>query len=169
MISELLVLAIFPGLLMAAACWDVASFTIPNWIAGALLAMFAVMIFALHMTPGVFGAHLLAGFIGLVAGFTLFALGYVGGGDAKLFACTCLALGLSDLTAYAVVASLFGGLLTLGMLAMRKMPVPRILAAQGWIMRLHDEKQGIPYGVALALGALVLLPYTDLFRTAISG
>jgi prepilin peptidase CpaA len=169
MIAELLILAVFPALLMAAACWDVASFTIPNWIQLAMLGIFAVLVFALHMTPSVFGAHLLAGFIGLVAGFTLFALGYVGGGDAKLFACTTLALGLGDLTSYAVVASLFGGVLTLFLIAMRKVPVPRAFAAQDWIMRLHDDKAGIPYGVALALGGLVVLPYTDLFRAAIAG
>jgi prepilin peptidase CpaA len=169
MLAEIIVLAVFPCLLMAAACWDVASFTIPNWIQAALIAMFAALVFALHMTPAIVGAHLLAGFVGLVAGFTLFSLGYVGGGDAKLFACTTLALGLSDLTSYAVLASLFGGGLTLSLLVMRKVPMPRAFATQGWIMRLHDDKEGIPYGVALALGALVLLPYTDLFRAATAG
>jgi prepilin peptidase CpaA len=169
MLSQFLVLAIFPGLLMAAACWDVASFTIPNWVQVALIGVFAALAFALPMTASVFGAHLLAGFVGLVAGFTLFALGYIGGGDAKLFACTSLALGLHDLTGYAVLASLFGGALTLSLIAIRKVPMPRAFAAQTWIMRLHDDRQGIPYGVALALGGVVILPYTDLFRAATGG
>ncbi|MGH6870617.1 MAG: A24 family peptidase [Rhizomicrobium sp.] len=169
MLAEFLVLAALPGLLVAAACWDVASFTIPNFLQAGMLALFAALAIAVHMSWPVLGLHLAAGGIGLAAGFTLFALGYIGGGDAKLFAVTALALGLHDLLEFALVASLFGGALTLGLLTMRKLPMPRVLVAQGWIMRLHDDKEGIPYGVALALGALVILPYTELFRAAIAG
>ncbi|HEY2071107.1 MAG TPA: prepilin peptidase [Rhizomicrobium sp.] len=169
MLAEFVVLVLLPGLLVAAASWDAASFTIPNFIPLALIASFALLIFAGHMTPAIFGGHLLAGFIGLIAGFTLFALGYVGGGDAKLFAATALMLGLDDLPRFALIASVFGGGLTLSLLMMRKMPLPRAFAAQGWIARLHDDREGIPYGIALALGALVILPYTDLFRLATGG
>jgi prepilin peptidase CpaA len=169
MFAEFLVLVLLPGLLVAAACWDVASFTIPNFIQLGLLTVFAVVVLATGMPAAVFGDHLIAGFIGLVAGFTLFALGYVGGGDAKLFACTALVFGLHDLLDYAVIASLFGGLLTLTLLMGRKVPLPSSFATQGWIMRLHDDREGIPYGVALASGALVLLPYTEFFRGATGG
>jgi prepilin peptidase CpaA len=166
MIAELLVLLVLPALLATAAGWDLASFTIPNFIQVALLAVFVVLVFALGMSPGVFAMHLLAGLLGLMAGFALFALGYVGGGDAKLFACVALALGLNDLLDYAVLASIFGGALTLCLLMGRKMPLPRFLAEQSWILRLHDEREGIPYGVALALGAFVILPHTEIFRAA---
>jgi prepilin peptidase CpaA len=166
MIAELLVLLVLPALLATAAGWDIASFTIPNFIQVALLVVFAVLVFALGMSPAVFAAHLLAGFVGLMIGFTLFALGYVGGGDAKLFACVALALGLHDLLDYAMTASIFGGVLTLCLLAGRRVPLPRILAEQSWILRLHDEREGIPYGVALALGAFVILPHTEIFRAA---
>jgi prepilin peptidase CpaA len=166
MIAELLVLLVLPALLATAAGWDIASFTIPNFIQVALLVVFAALVFALGMSPAVFAAHLLAGFVGLMIGFTLFALGYVGGGDAKLFACVALALGLHDLLDYAMTASIFGGVLTLCLLAGRRVPLPRILAEQSWILRLHDEREGIPYGVALALGAFVILPHTEIFRAA---
>jgi prepilin peptidase CpaA len=169
MFAEILVVAMFPALLVAAACWDVASFTIPNFIPVCLLAVFALAALAAGMPPGLAGMHILAGFVGLAVGFTLFALGFIGGGDAKLFACVALAFGLGDLLPYAVVASIFGGGLTLALLAARKIPLPRSLAAQGWITRLHDDRQGIPYGVALALGALVLLPHTEFFRLATGG
>ena len=43
------------------------------------------------------GLHLLAGFIGLAMGFTLFALGYIGGGDAKLFAAVRAVAGASKI------------------------------------------------------------------------
>ena len=161
-----LIMIVLPALLVAAAAWDLASFTIPNGIQLALLAGFAAFIFASHMTPGVFSGHLLAGFLGLVIGFSLFALGYIGGGDAKLFACTCLWFGMHDLLLYALVASLFGGALTLALLTMRKLPLPAALSGQGWLLRLHDARQGIPYGVALASGAFCILPQAEVFRAA---
>jgi prepilin peptidase CpaA len=39
------------------------------------------------------------------------------------------------------------------------------LASREWIVRLHEPRAGIPYGVALAAGALAILPYTELFRS----
>jgi prepilin peptidase CpaA len=44
--------------------------------------------------------------------------------------------------------------------------LPQILADQPWIARLADRKEGVPYGVALAVAALTVLPDTELFRLA---
>ena len=169
MFAEVLVLALLPLLLAAAAGWDLASFTIPNFLQAALLAGFAVLAVALHLGASAIGLHVLAGLIGLLLGFALFALGYVGGGDAKLFAVVLLWLGLKDLMPYTLVATVLGGVLTLGLLALRRLPLPAILARQAWILRLHDSKAGVPYGVALAAGVLVILPGTDIFRLAAGG
>lgn len=166
MAAELLVVFVLPALLALAAGWDLASYKIPNRLQLALLAGFAVYVFAAPLSVGAVGLHLLAGFLGLVVGFTLFSLGYIGGGDAKLFAAVALWLGFRDLAAYAVAASLLGGGLTLGILMLRRLPMPAPLLGQGWLLRLHDEKAGIPYGVALALGAFVILPQTEIFRLA---
>jgi prepilin peptidase CpaA len=163
-IGEILVLAVLPALLLVAACWDLASFTIPNFLQAALLALFLLFVVATGMSAASFGGHLLAGFIGLVAGFTLFSLGYIGGGDAKLFACISLWLGLADLPSYALVASVLGGGLTLALLSFRSLPLPGVLARQSWIMRLHDRAEGVPYGVALAAGAVAIVLYTDGLR-----
>jgi prepilin peptidase CpaA len=53
-------------------------------------------------------------------------------------------------------------------LALRRLPLPALLARQSWILRLHDSHAGIPYGVALAAGVLVVLPGTEIFRLAAS-
>lgn len=166
MISEFLVLAVFPALLMAAAVWDVTSYTIPNAISLALLATFAALALTAGMNMEMLGWHLLAGVAGLAIGFTLFAFNLVGGGDAKLFACTALILGLGDLAQYALLATLLGGGLTLGILALRRMPLPQFMAAQSWVLRLHESGEAIPYGVALSLAAFILLPQTEIFRAA---
>jgi prepilin peptidase CpaA len=160
---------VLPALLLAAAVWDVASYTIPNVLQLGLLAAFALLMIVHPLGAGAFGMHLLAGFIGLVAGFTLFALGYIGGGDAKLFACVALWFGMDDLLPYTLIASVFGGALTLGLLSMRKWPLPAALASQGWLLRLHDESEGIPYGAALAAGAFFILSQSEIFRAVLAG
>jgi prepilin peptidase CpaA len=169
MIAQFLLLAVFPGLLAAAAGWDLASFTIPNFLTLALAAAFVPFALALGLSPGVFGFHLLAGMIGLAAGFALFALGYIGGGDAKLFAGVALWLGPHDLPLYALVATILGGFLALMLLALRQLPLPAGLARQDWILKLHDQCSGIPYGVALTAGVFLLLPQTEILRLAASG
>jgi prepilin peptidase CpaA len=168
-IGEILVLAAFPALLLAAACWDLVSFTIPNSIQAALVASFLVFAVATGMPLASFGGHLLAGFIGLAVGFALFALRYIGGGDAKLFACASLWLGLSDLPSYALTASLLGGALTLALLSFRSLPLPDLLSRQSWVARLHSHASGVPYGVALSAGALAVVLYTDGLRSGMLG
>jgi len=164
--AEILVMVVLPVLLALAAGWDLASFTIPNLLSAAVAAAFILFLAMVPLGASAIAWHLAAGFAGLVAGFALFALGYIGGGDAKLFAAVTLWLGFHDLAAYALAASLLGGLLTLAILLLRQYPLPALAARQAWIIRLHAEKSGIPYGVALAAGAFVLLPHTEIFRLA---
>jgi prepilin peptidase CpaA len=166
MISEALLLLVVPALLALAAGWDLTSFTIPNFISLALIAAFALFAALVHMTPGAIGMHAAAGGVGLVAGFALFAFGVIGGGDAKLFAATALWFGFAHMLDFLLAASLFGGGLALAILSLRSLPLPAMLSGQGWLVRLHDAKSGIPYGVALAAGALVVLPHTELYRLA---
>ena len=168
MISEFLVFAALPALLIAAAGWDLASYTIPNFLQAALLFAFLLFAMTAGMSLASFGWHMLAGAVALALGFALFACGFVGGGDAKLFACAALWFGLGDLADYALLASIFGGALTLGLLSFRKIPLPDAFRKLNWLMRLHDEKAGIPYGAALAAGAFAVLPYTDVFRMGVA-
>jgi prepilin peptidase CpaA len=166
MIAEILVIVALPLLLVGAAGWDLASFTIPNFINVAVIAVFPLFALAAGLPMAAVGLHLLAGFLGLAIGFTLFALGYIGGGDAKLFAGIALWLGFADLMPYALLASVCGGFLTLALLMVRQWPLPAVLAGQPWILKLHDRRSGVPYGVALAAGAFILLPHTEIFRLA---
>ncbi|HUO92255.1 MAG TPA: prepilin peptidase [Rhizomicrobium sp.] len=168
MIAEFVIFVMLPALLIAAAGWDLASYTIPNFLQAALIAAFFLFAFTSGMTTTQFSQHLIAGGLGLAIGFTVFAFGYVGGGDAKLFMSVALWFGLGDMADFALAASLFGGVLTLALLSFRKLPLPAQLTSQGWILRLHDEKAGIPYGAALAAGAFAVLPYTDVFRLAVT-
>jgi len=152
--------------LLLAAGWDIASYTIPNFIQIGLILAFAAFALATGISLPIAGNHALAGLVGLVAGFALFAFGYIGGGDAKLFACVALWLGFRDLPAYALVACVLGGGLSLAILTARKFPLPAALAQYPWVLRLHDSRSGVPYGVALAAGLFLILPQTEVFRLA---
>jgi prepilin peptidase CpaA len=167
MLAQLLVLFVVPALLAASAGWDLASYTIPNFLSVALIALFAVFAIAAGLPGAAIGSHALAGLSGLAIGFALFAFGLIGGGDAKLFAAAALWLGFGELLEYAVVTSLIGGVLALALISLRRLPIPATLAGRGWVARLHDAKAGIPYGVALASAALFVLPHTDVFRVAV--
>jgi len=162
--AEILVLLVLPALLALAAGWDLASYTIPNMLPLAIIGAFLVFALVAGLSGAVFGGHLAAGAVGLAAGFALFAAGLIGGGDAKLFAATALWFGFQDLAYYALFASMLGGGLTLVLLAMRQIPLPALLARQPWLLRLHDTRAGIPYGAALAAGALVVLPQAEILR-----
>jgi prepilin peptidase CpaA len=96
----------------------------------------------------------------LAVGFAFFSRGWIGGGDAKLAAATALWLGFDHLLAYLLWASIFGGVLTILILQFRLFPLPPQLSRHGWVERLHSKDAGVPYGIALAIAALFIYPYT---------
>jgi prepilin peptidase CpaA len=168
----ILLTAFLPALLVAAAVYDLATYTIPNFISAAMFLLFAMLLAVMAMgghplSLDELGFHLLAGSIGLVAGAVFFMLRWVGGGDAKLFAAAALWLGWDTLFDYALLSAMLGGALTLGILMARQIPLPRILVTMPWLARLTDRTQGVPYGVALAIAALNMWPATELFHLAV--
>src|SRR3954469_12421608 len=96
--TSFLLVGVLPVLLVAAAIFDLTSFTIPNILPGAMLVLFLIFLLAMALSGHAvswneISGHLIAGGLALIAGMILFALGGIGGGDAKLFATICLWLG----------------------------------------------------------------------------
>ena len=106
-----------------------------------------------------FAMHFAAGALVLVVCFGMFAAGWIGGGDAKLAAVTALWFGFDQLMPYLGLAGIFGGVLTFAILTLRSSPLPEF-AGWPWLRRLHSAKEGVPYGIALAFSALLVLPET---------
>ena len=161
MILDIARLLLFPALMAFAAASDLFTMTIPNRVSLALVGGF----FALAVLSGMglqdVLAHIGAGAAVLAVAFTCFALGWIGGGDAKIVAAAALWFGFAHLLDYLLYASLFGGALTLLLLQFRQWPLPWSLGGQAWLLRLHSKETGIPYGIALAIGALMIYPETD--------
>ncbi len=153
-------LGIFLVLTAYAAASDLITMRIPNWLTLGLAAAFPVFVLAGGLPWDAVPMHLAAGALVLVVCFVLFACGWMGGGDAKLAAATALWFGFASLLDYLVIAAVAGGALTLVLLTMRAWPLPYFALSWTWLFRLHDRKSGVPYGVALALAAMIVLPHS---------
>jgi len=161
MTLDLARLFVFPALMAFAAASDLLTMTISNRVSLALAAGFLVLAPLSGMTATGMLLHIGAGALMLVIAFGCFTMGWVGGGDAKVAAAAALWFGFGHLMSYLLYASVFGGALTLLLVQFRQWPLPIGLAGQAWLSRLHAKESGIPYGIALALGALMIYPETD--------
>jgi len=153
-------LILFPAIMAVAASSDLLTMTISNRISIVLaVGFFALAAMSGTSLPEVL-SHVGAAALVLAVTFVFFIRGWIGGGDAKLAAATALWFGFDYLLNYLVYASLLGGALTLLLLQFRTVPLPPLLARQVWLQRLHQKDGGVPYGIALAVGALLVYPET---------
>jgi prepilin peptidase CpaA len=152
---------LFVGLVLAAALKDALSFTIPNWVSLALIAAFPPAALAVGMPLSGMGLNALVGAGALVAGMVMFALRWVGGGDAKLLAAVSLWVGWPAVTTLLAGTAIAGGSLAVLLVSLRSAQLrPLVLLGPPWIVRLAEPGEGVPYGVAIAAGAFAALPLT---------
>jgi prepilin peptidase CpaA len=158
-------LLVFPTVMAFAASSDFFTMTISNRISLILVAGFVALAVGTGMPVGEMLDHAGAGGLVLAVTFAFFLFGWVGGGDAKLAAATALWLGWAHLFDYLLYASVLGGVLTLALIEFRKFSMPRMLIGTAWAERLHKPGGGVPYGIALAVAALVVYPSTIWMQT----
>lgn len=152
-------LLVFPALVVVAGLKDATSYTIPNWISLVLIAAFAPVALISGASLATLGLCLAAGLAALLVGMGMFAAGWIGGGDAKLFAAAVLWLGWPAAGPFMLVTALAGGALTLGLLSLRSGWFEPVLAGSPpWVRKLGAKDGDIPYGVAIAVGALMAFP-----------
>lgn len=159
-------LMVFPALVILGGVKDLVSYRIPNWISLALIAGFlaaAAAGLAAGASPAALGLNLAVGAAGLAVGVALFALGWIGGGDAKLFAACALWLGAPVFMPFMLYTGLAGGVLTLAILGLRSTWLaPAVAGCPPWLRRLGTAGGKVPYGVAIAVGALASFPNSAL-------
>lgn len=166
-LAALMMLSLLPALVIAAGLKDLTTMTIPNWISAALLAGFLPAALLVGLGPTQIAAHLGVAVAALAVGAGLFALGWLGGGDAKLMAAASLWLGLGGTFHFVLWTALVGGLFSLLLLTARSRAIPALAGAPAWLTRLLEPKGDIPYGVAIAGGALIAFP-SSMLVTAFS-
>src|SRR5205085_10828431 len=113
MTADAIQLLLFPAIMAFAATSDLLTMTISNRISLLLAGGFFVLAIIIGMRGTEILMHISAGAVILIASFICFANGWIGGRDAKLAAATALWFGLSHPLDSLMIASLFGGALTL--------------------------------------------------------
>ena len=156
---ELGVSLFFPFLMMYAASSDLFSMTIPNRISLALIIGFFPFAYLLGVEVTQMYWHVMAFAVVLSAGFALFAVGVMGGGDVKLAASTSLWMGWTHFFEYLLLTSILGAILTIACVMLRGRYVPEPIGRIGWVHKLYNEDK-IPYGIALGAAALMVYPET---------
>jgi prepilin peptidase CpaA len=157
--------AVFPLLVIIAALKDLTTFTIPNWISIALVLAFYPVALAVGAPMGVIGLCTLVGVAGLLVGMVMFALNWIGGGDAKLLAAAALWIGWPAVLPFVLATAVAGGALALLLLQLRSaMLKPWMERGPAWVTRLATEGGDAPYGVAICVGALFTLPQSALLH-----
>lgn len=151
------------AVLLRACISDFRTMTIPNTLPLALAAAFVIAYCAsLGMSyaggVGVFApvkVHALA-FIALFAvTFLMFVLRIWGAGDSKLATAVGLWLGIKGIMPFLLVMSVVGVVLVLVSWAIRRTAFSvAALGPESWLVRSRDGQGVIPYGIAIAAGAV---------------
>lgn len=165
---EALIFVVFPFCMVFAAVSDTMSMTIANRVPLLLLGVFLVVAPLTGMAWADIGMHLAAGALMLTITFGLFALGGMGGGDAKLIAATSVWMGFGiPLMEYLLTSAVFGGMLTLAILSFRSSALSHITSQNMFLRNFSKDAGGVPYGIALGIGGLVTYPASPMMVWAI--
>jgi prepilin peptidase CpaA len=161
-LAAAIALLLFVFAMLYAAVSDLTTYTIRNNLVLTLLLAYLALAPIVGITGHEIGRSLAVAGIVLLFTFALFAAGWIGGGDAKLAAVIALWLGADHTLAYFLLMALVGGVFAIVVALWRMWPLPERLARTAWVTRLHarGEKARLPYGVAITLAALCVLPST---------
>lgn len=143
---------------MLAVLWyDATRYIIPNWLVAGLLLVYGVAAAAgpypLDWQRAVAGMAVV-----LVVGFGIFVMQWMGAGDIKLLTVLSLWVGLENLPDFLLITSLIGGALSLALWGGRKcLPYLPAWPEKEHLPRILQQGAPVPYGVAIALGLLIMM------------
>lgn len=160
--------ALFLCLCVLAALYDVNQLKIPNWLNLTLAGLFVPAAAVSGLPLEIIGGHLMAGGLAFVIAFGLFAFRIFGGGDAKMIPAVVLWMGPEAALPFAFKMAIAGGMCAALILAVRRTAPAE--AIPGFMRAPFEPKAGVPYGVAIAAGALLAGAASpllaDLYRAA---
>lgn len=159
-----LLFAPFCLLLVYAAVSDVRGYIIPNWISVTLIIIFFPIYFLASLPIDQLWSFVWPALIVFAVCFGLFAIGSIGGGDAKLLPASALWIGKANIIEFIGVIAIAGGILCIIMMLFWsvKRYVPQLFRVS---QTASMERPKIaPYGVAIAAGGLIVFPYTPIFQ-----
>jgi len=142
-----------------AAVSDFKGMRIPNMYSVVVFCLFVVCFTAMWGlgTKEVFSSiasHSLGFVLVFASSFALYAFKVWGAGDQKLISAFSVWMGFSAVPVFLVYTSLFGGVLGIVALLLRKYKPVQSPASGGWVEQVQNGGGKVPYGIAIVLGAL---------------
>ena len=132
-------------------CWfDISQRRLPNWLSAIVLLAGLAVTLALGGLPALTG-HVVHAAIALAGGIGLYALRAIGAGDAKFYAAMAAWFPLDDGLRLLVSVATMGALVLLVWALIRRSRGQKVFS------RERQPENGVPYGVAIAFGAMLLL------------
>lgn len=154
-----IVAGLLASVLIVACLTDIKQRIIPNWTVASIIALYIPWVF---VGQGVsVPLSLAAAVIALLVTVPFCAFGLLGPGDSKLFTAVALFVGLGKLAELSLATAMAGGILALIMILSHPTHALVMLGMRG----RADFGQNVPYGVAIALSALVVV-FGGLFGVA---
>ena len=147
--------AFVAGLMLIAAYYDGRFMIIPNWISIALIIGFAGFAAVYGFTFEDWLWHLGVCVAVFAIGLIFFFLNAMGGGDVKLLAATSIWFGVTGLLPFIFYVSTLGALLAIGKMIWIAIAARRVGTKLSRKLLMKSE---IPYGIAIALGAILAFP-----------
>lgn len=146
----------------AAAAWsDWSGMVIPNSYSVGIIVSFIVAYGAFYFLAPESGyfmgikAHGIALIIVFAITFILFSLRMLGAGDSKLAAAIALWTGFKGLMPFLFFMGIVGGILGLIALYLKKNKPIANPKEGSWFDRVQKGESAVPYGIAIAVGAVV--------------
>ncbi len=138
-------------LMLLVVYFDLTSYTIPNWLNGAVLLLFPALYF-MHPAGQDWQSALVAFAVVFAVGFVIFSLNWMGGGDIKLLIALAPYLGFNQkLMDFLLIVALLGGVLSIVLWIGRKL-IGLLIAYQTEqsLPRIMQKGAPVPYGLAIA-------------------
>lgn len=157
------------GMCGMAAWSDFRGFRIPNLyslvILGAFVIAFGVLALMGHeqLVFKSLGSHVGAAVLVLAVTGLLFVMRQLGAGDSKFATVIALWVGLSGLVPFLFYMALSGGVIAALSLLLRKYKPFKHPLEGSWIAKAQEGHPSVPYGIALAIGAVAAFAFQGYF------
>lgn len=143
-------------LLACAIITDLRNFTIPHWISGTVLALLPLAWLCSTPCPSLESSFQAFGLVTLGVGAIWISGTFFGGGDWKLLSALAPWIGVEGLLNFFLNVSIVGGAETLLILLLRAV-APKLGLKRFASLAPVIAHKAIPYGIAIAIGAVLSL------------
>lgn len=161
------ILMLFPLLMILGGVVDVMTRRIPNSLIIGTTVLFLPAALATGMPVWIMSFHIATAAVLLVLGFGLFSFGVIGGGDAKMMAAAGLWLGFPCSILFITFSVLAGGLLAAAVGLWFVVTMEGGMQSAWFDKAVAPLRPSVPYGFALAAGAILATPFSWWMRAAI--